>query len=200
MVHRNTVHFRGWLMAIMLLVLGCKPDPKPVKLPAPQETESVGPGDVFILHIVGEDKLPTEFTVAPDGSVDLPYIERIKVDGLEPQQISKLVRDRLIRDQVLTDPSVIVSIKAYNSKRVIVTGEVKEAGSFPYAPGMTVADAIAKAGGLTSLSRSWQVVLVRKTKSGSKRAVVDYDAIENDEIPDVPLQAGDRIWVPQRPF
>jgi polysaccharide export outer membrane protein len=65
---------------------------------------------------------------------------------------------------------------------------------------MTVADAIAKAGGLTSLSRGWQVVLVRKVKKGSRRAIVDYDAITNNEIPDVPLQAGDRIWVPQRPF
>ena len=30
--------------------------------------------------------------------------------------------------------------------------------------------------------------------------VVDYDAINNNEIPDVPLQAGDNITVPQRPF
>jgi len=30
--------------------------------------------------------------------------------------------------------------------------------------------------------------------------VVDYDAINNNEIPDVPLQAGDKITVPQRPF
>ena len=39
-----------------------------------------------------------------------------------------------------------------------------EDGSFSFVPGMTLADAIAQAGGMTSLSRSWEVILVRKTK------------------------------------
>jgi len=30
--------------------------------------------------------------------------------------------------------------------------------------------------------------------------VVDYEAITNNKIPDVPLQAGDTIHVPQRVF
>ena len=121
--------------------------------------------------------------------------------GLQPQEISDVIRAKLIGDQILTDPSVIVSIKAYNSKRITVGGEVKKDGSFPYEPGMTVADAIVQAGGMTSLSKSWSVILLRKTKGGKKkRVVVDYDAITNNEIPDVPLQAGDKITVPQQAF
>lgn len=180
--------------------VGCRPTPRVVELPAPEESNSVGPGDVFTLHIVGEDTLPTEFTVAPDGSVDLPYVNRLQVEGLEAQQISDLVRSKLIADQIYTSPSISVSIKAFNSKSVTVGGEVKEQGSFPFVAGMMLTEAIAKAGGMTSLSRSWQVVLVRKGKEGRKRVVVDYDAINNNEIPDVPLQAGDKITVPQRPF
>jgi polysaccharide export outer membrane protein len=201
MAHRNSVNFRVLALLLMAGALGaCRPEPKAVDLPPPEESNSLGAGDVFILHIVGEDKLPTEFTVAPDGTVDLPYIQRVEVEGLEAQQVSRLVREKLIQGQILTDPSVIVSIKALHSKRIVVSGEVKEDGSFPFAPGMTVTDAIAKSGGMTSLSRSWEVVLVRKMKDGTKRVVVDYDAITNNEIPDVPLQAGDRLWVPQRPF
>ena len=147
-----------------------------------------------------EDELPTEYTVARDGTVDIPYIHRISVAGLQPQEISDVIRGKLIGGQILTDPSVIVSIKAYNSKRITVGGEVKEDGSFPFEPGMTVADAIVQAGGMTSLSKSWSVILLRKTKDGKKRVVVDYDAITNNEIPDVPLQAGDKITVPQRAF
>ncbi len=184
----------------MVALLGCRPTPKPVNLPPPEESNSIGPGDVFTLHIVGEEGLPTEFTVAPDGTVDLPYVNRLEVEGLEAQQISDLVRAKLIADQIYTSPSVSVSIKAFNSKSVTVGGEVKERGNFPFQPGMTLTEAIAAAGGMTSLSRSWQVVLVRKTKDGRKRVVVDYDAINNNEIPDVPLQAGDNITVPQRPF
>jgi len=172
-----------------------------VNLPPPVESSSIGAGDVFEMHIVGEDELPTEYTVAPDGTVDIPYIHRISVAGMQPQQISDAIRGKLIADQILTDPSVIVSIKAYNSKRITVGGEVKEDGAFPFEPGMTVADAIVLAGGMTSLSQSWNVILLRKLPDGTKkRVVVDYDAITNNEIPDVPLQAGDKITVPQRAF
>jgi polysaccharide export outer membrane protein len=191
-----------WLLVLLTLLglSGCRPEPKAVNLPPPAESNSVGPGDVFTLHIVGEDDLPTEYTVAPDGTVDLPFVHRLTVEGLEVQQISDLVRAELIGQQIYSDPSVSVSIKAFNSKTITVGGEVKEEGSFAYVPGMTLTDAVAKAGGMTSLSRSYQVILVRKIKKGRKRVVVDYDAINNNEIPDVPLQAGDKITVPQRAF
>jgi len=197
-----TVRSRLWVVAL-LVALGssCRPEAKPVNLPPPVESSSIGAGDVFEMHIVGEDELPTEYTVAPDGTVDIPYIHRISVAGMQPQEISDAIRGKLIADQILTDPSVIVSIKAYNSKRITVGGEVKEDGAFPFEPGMTVADAIVLAGGMTSLSQSWNVILLRKLPDGTKkRVVVDYDAITNNEIPDVPLQAGDKITVPQRAF
>lgn len=188
------------LVILASLLAACRPQAKAVDLPAPEYSNSVGPGDVFVLHIVGEDKLPTEFTVAPDGTVDVPYVHRIAVAGLEPQQICDLIKKQLVAEKILVDPSVIVSIKAFNSKRVTVAGEVKEDGSLVFEPGMTLSDAIAKSGGMTPLSREWQVILVRKTKKGTKKVIVDYEAITNDEIPDVPLQAGDKITVPQRPF
>jgi protein involved in polysaccharide export with SLBB domain len=187
------------LLLLVVLSVDCRPKPKAVDLPPPVESTSLGPGDVFVLHIIGEE-LPTEFTVAPDGTVDIPYIHRIEVEGLEPQEVTDLVRSKLMAGEILTDPSVSVSIKAYNSKRVTVAGEVEKNGSLPFVAGMTLSDAIAKAGGMTSLARSWQVILVRKSSKGNKRVVVDYDAINNNEIPDVPLQAGDKITVPQRTF
>ncbi|MEZ4437842.1 MAG: polysaccharide biosynthesis/export family protein [Polyangiaceae bacterium] len=188
------------LVVLLAAAMGCKPTPKAVDLPPPEETSTLGPGDIFILHIIGEDELPTEFTVAPDGTVDVPYVQRITVDGLEPQEISALVRKELMAAQIYTDPSVSVSIKEYASKSITVGGEVKEDGSFPFTPGMMLSDAIAKAGGTTPLAKAWAVVLVRRVGKESKRVVVDYEAIIDNEIPDVPLQAGDRISVPQRPF
>ncbi len=158
------------------------------------------PRATFTLEIIGEKDLPTEYEVAPDGTVALPFINRVEVDGLEPQQISEKVRQALIAGQFFTNPVVVVSIKAFKSKQVTVAGEVKEPNSFAYKPGMTLSTAIAQAGGMTTLARSWQVVLVRKTRDGSKKAIVDYDAINNNEIADVPLQAGDKITVPQRAF
>jgi polysaccharide export outer membrane protein len=178
----------------------CHPRARPVDLPPPAEVTTVGVGDVFTMRIMGEKDLPDEFTVAPDGTVDLPYVQRVKVAGLEPQELSALVRQRLMEKKIHLDPSVTVSIKAYNSKRVEISGEVKQAGSLPLEPGMTLVRAISKAGGLTPLAKTDQVVLRRRIRDRTIAVTVDYDAIINNEIPDVALQAGDTIHVGQRVF
>jgi protein involved in polysaccharide export with SLBB domain len=192
---------RTFLMLGAVALVGCPAPPaRPVSLPPVIEANTLGVGDVFTLVMVGEEKLPTEFTVAPDGSVDIPYIHRVKVLGLEPQQVTDLVRQKLIEGQFLTNPSVTVEIKAFNSKRVVVGGEVRNPGAMPLEPGMTLVRALTQAGGLTAIARK-EGVMLRRTIEGKTRAViVDYDAIIHNRIPDVPLQAGDTIFVPQRPF
>jgi polysaccharide export outer membrane protein len=171
-----------------------------VNLPPPVESTTLGAGDVFILEIVGEKDLPLEYRVASDGSVELPYVAQLKVAGLEPQQVSQLVRQRLIEKQILTDPSVIISVKEYNSKRVSVLGQVQKPGSFPLAPGMTLVDAISQAGGLNAIANRDRVNITRRTKSGTATAQVSIAAITDGESPDIPLQAGDQIYVNERIF
>ena len=75
--------------ALLVLAPACAAAvPRALDLPPPKEVTTLGPGDVFEIHIVGEDKLPTTFTVAPDGSADLPYVKRLQAAGLEPQQLA----------------------------------------------------------------------------------------------------------------
>jgi polysaccharide export outer membrane protein len=192
----------GAALAFALWAAACgSSQPKPVDLPPPVEATTIEAGDEFELRIVGEDKLPTEFKVAPDGSVDVPYIKRIKVAGLEPQDVAELVRARLMEEEFFTDPSVSVSVKAYNSKRVEVLGEVQKPGSFPLEPGMTLLRAISHAGGFNSIANHDKIVIRRKVKGGKTVAVtVSADDISDNKIPDVPLQAGDSIDVKQRVF
>ncbi len=75
-------------MLALALVCGCYEKPKPVNLPPVIEATTLGVGDVFIMHIVGEDKLPTEFTVAPDGTIDVPYFRarNTACQGKRPQR------------------------------------------------------------------------------------------------------------------
>ena len=188
------------LLGLLLLACGPRPDNTHVKLAAPVESTTVGPGDVFNMEIVGEKDLPKEYQVASDGTVDLPYIQRLKVDGLEPQQIARLVRKTLIEKQILQDPSVVVTIKEYNSKRVTVLGQVQKPGSFPLTPGLTLIQAISQAGGLNSIANRDRVNLTRKGKEGSKTVTLSVEAINEGRSPDIPLQAGDQIYVHERIF
>lgn len=189
-------------LALLFLALSCGPrvDNSRVNLPTPVESTTLGAGDVFTLEIVGEKELPLEYRVASDGTVELPYIAPLSVAGLEPQQISQLIRQRLVEGQILTNPSVIVSVKEYNSKRVSVLGQVQKPGSFPLSPGMTLVDAISQAGGLNAIANRDRVNITRRSKAGNQTAQVSIAAITDGESPDIPLQAGDQIYVNERVF
>ncbi|MDX2051596.1 MAG: polysaccharide biosynthesis/export family protein [Polyangiaceae bacterium] len=189
-------------LCLLSCAVGCSAhsDNASVRLPDPVESSTLGPGDVFRMEIVGEKDLPQEYQVASDGSVDLPYLHTVMVSGLEPQVVARLVRKLLIEQKFLTDPSVIVSVKEYNSKRVTVLGQVQKPGSFPLTPGLTLIQAISLAGGFNSIAAGDQVNLTRKTKSGSKTVVVSIDAITDGRAQDIPLQASDQIFVRERVF
>lgn len=188
--------------AVVLFVAGCAAnvDNSRVELPPPVESSSVGADDVFVMRIVGEKDLPEEFQVASDGTVDLPYIHRVEVAGLEPNQISKLVRDKLIADQILKDPSVTVMIKEYRSKKVTVLGQVQKPGSFPLTSGLTLLQAVSVSGGFTSIAKTNQVRLTRKLKNGAKTVILSVDSITEGKSPDVALQAGDVVYISERVF
>jgi protein involved in polysaccharide export with SLBB domain len=185
-----------------MAAFGCGPrrDNSRVHLTPPSENTTVGAGDVFTLEIVGEKDLPVEFQIASDGNVDLPYIHRVHVEGLEPQEISELVRKQLMDQKVLSDPSVIVRVREYNSKHFTVLGQVSKPGSFPFSAGMTLIQAISMAGGFNAVAKHDQISLKRKNKDRAETVVVSVDAITEGGAPDIPLQAGDQIYVPERVF
>jgi protein involved in polysaccharide export with SLBB domain len=188
-------------LALALFAASCAGRPQNrVNLPPPVESTTVGAGDVFEMTIVGEDKLPKEFRVAPDGSVDLPYIHRVQVAGLEPQEIADVIRTKLVSDEILKDPSVSVDVKEYNSKRVTVLGQVQKPGSFPLTPGFTLVQAISQAGGFNSIANRDHINLTRKIGKQTLSVVLSVDAITDGSQPDIPLQSGDTIFVTERVF
>jgi len=192
-------HFVLVLVIAASAACGGRPHSR-INLPTPVESTTVGAGDVFLLTIVGEDKLPKEFRVAPDGSVDLPYIHRVQVAGLEPQEIADLVRKKLVEGEVLRDPSVAVDVREYNSKRVVVLGQVQKPGSFPLTPGFTIIQAISMAGGFNSIANRDRINLTRHIGKQTKTIVLSVDAITDGSLPDILLQSGDTIFVTERIF
>jgi polysaccharide biosynthesis/export protein VpsN len=182
------------------LACGGSTDNVRLNLPAPTEKSTVGPGDVFLMEIVGERELPREYQVASDGTVDLPYLHTVPVAGLEPQEVARLVRQLLMDKHVLTDPSVVVQVKEYNSRRVSILGQVVKPGTFPYTTGLTLIQAISQAGGLTGIANLDRVNLTRRVSGGSRTVVISIGSIMEGRGADIPLQSGDRIFVHERLF
>jgi polysaccharide export outer membrane protein len=171
-----------------------------VHLAPPTESNTVGAGDVFTVQIIGERDLPTEYQIGPDGFVNLPYIHRIHVEGLEPQEISDLIRDKMIEAKILTDPSVIVRVREYSSKHILMLGQVARVGSYPFTPGLTLVRAISMAGGFSAIAKKDHVNLTRKMKTGLRTVVISVDSIMEGKSADILLQAGDQIYVEERIF
>jgi polysaccharide export outer membrane protein len=197
---------RAFLVVFSLLLVvatgACgRAHPGPSRLPPPSLSTIVGPGDVFEVSVLGEKEIPKEFRVQPDGTIDFPYLDRVAVAGLEPQQIEELIKKELVERKILVNPQVTLIVKQYNSKKVSVVGAVQKPGSLAWQEGMKLVDAISLAGGLTSLADGDRVRITRNVgPSKTVTATVSVDDITDGKSPDVPLQAGDTIKVDQRVF
>jgi polysaccharide export outer membrane protein len=193
--------FTALTLAAALVACSASRPPSPANLPAPTTSTTLGVGDTFGVHIVGEKELPEEYRIAPDGTVDYPYVGRLKVSGLEPQQVVDLLRSKLIDGKVLINPQVSVIVKSYTSKKVTVIGQVTRPGSVPWADGLKIVDAISQSGWFTASADSNHVVLTREVPPNKTiTAIVSIDAITDGQQADIPLQAGDTIKVESRVF
>lgn len=191
-----------WVLLLPLFLPACaKNYPPPPKLPDPVVNQQVGAGDVIEVSIVGEEKLPKEYEIAGDGTLDFPYSTKpIKAAGLNPRQIATSLRQELMEAKFLVDPQVQVKVKAYNSKKIQIIGQIAKPGPLPYQDGMTLVQAISAAGWFTPLADTNNVQVIRNVPNGTVNAIVSVDAITDNVRADVKLQQGDTIKVNQRLF
>ncbi|HEX7601259.1 MAG TPA: polysaccharide biosynthesis/export family protein [Polyangiaceae bacterium] len=191
-----------WLVLALSVMFACTgTPPSPRNLPAPILSTSVGPGDVFEISVVGEKDLPKEYKINADGTLDFPYLQRVAVTGLEPQQVGDLLKQKLVEAKILTDPQINILVKTYASKKVSVIGQVNKPGSVAWTDGIKLVDVIVQSGGFTSIADSKHVILTRQTaKDKSITVAISVDAITDGDQPDIPLQAGDTIKIEARVF
>jgi polysaccharide biosynthesis/export protein VpsN len=193
---------RVLLLCAAVTFAGCSADAGPPRnLPAPVQSTIVGPDDLFEISVLGEKDLTHEFQVQPDGTIDFPYVHRVKVEGLEPQEVVDLLKAKLIEGKILSDPQVTLIVKQYNSKKVLITGAVQKPDSVSWNPGMTLVDAISRCGWFTPLADTGHVTLIRRVSKGRTiKATVSVEAITHHTQEDVPLQPADTINVETRVF
>ena len=92
-------------------------------------------------------------------------------------------------------------VTATSTQFFYVSGEVKNPGSYPITPGLTVLKAVSVAGGLTKFGSKGKVEILRKvSQRNTERIKVDLGDIEGGKKPDVPLKPEDIIKVGKRVF
>ncbi len=161
---------------------------------------TLGIGDTFEVRVFGEPDLTGVYKVGAEGAINFPLAGVIKVDGLDPQQVAKVIADKLA-DGILRNPQVSVLVKEQTSKKVYILGQVSKPGTFTYTPSMNVVEAITQAGGFTPLAAKNDTTLTTRNQAGEKITVqVRVEDIGRGRAKNVFLRPGDIINVPERLF
>lgn len=126
------------------------------------------------------------FTVDDRGIVTLPLLGEREVSGLGPDAL----RDDLLADyrEYLQNPSIEVTIL----RRINILGEVRSPGLYPVDATISLADALALAGGVTPVADPNKIRLVRDNEVIAQG--VDQAAV----IGASEIRSGDQIVVGQK--
>lgn len=142
----------------------------------------LGPGDRLRITVIGHPRDSGIFEVDGLGNMAYPPLGSLKARGNTVAEMQVVLRARLDREFDFDAP---VRIDILIFRPFFIYGEVKRAGSYPYATGLTVRRAVSIAGGFTSVARRSEVNLIRegrkgleKHTGGLERKVLPGDIIE----------------------
>lgn len=119
----------------------------------------VDTGDRISITVYQEPDLSISgVRVKADGTIAYPLLGDLQVANLTSQELQDLVMNKL-RDGFLKKPSIIVTIDSY--RLYYIKGEVTRPGGYTFVDGLTVAKAVALAGGYTVRASEGSITLVR---------------------------------------
>jgi polysaccharide biosynthesis/export protein len=145
-------------------------------------------GDKLRIFVYAQPSLSRIYTIDTEGFISVPLIGNLKARGTTTRGLEGSIRGRLGAEFV-RDPHVTVDVQQY--RPFYILGEVKTAGQYPYVGALTVAGAVAIAGGYSERANERKVHITRRINGGIERLEVPGDA---------EVRPGDTIHVRERWF
>jgi polysaccharide export outer membrane protein len=144
----------------------------------------------------GSERHP--YTVRTDGTVEIPTLGPIRVQGLTRQQVADQIKYELLSSKLLLDPTVIVE---YADLAFTVLGEVGHPGRIQIPTDqVTLLEALALAGDLTIFGRRENVLVLRTEKGIQTSYYVDLTSARSlYESPVYYLRQNDIVYVEPNP-
>lgn len=185
------VGWRGW-------------DVSAIAQPPPSTTHTVdgyllGAGDRIRIDVFNVPEYSGEFSVLADGSINLPVVGRVVVEGLTLTQASQVISQRYL--QVIRRPFVTVSLLEMRPVTVAIAGEISRPGSYTLDPDTPprLTMALQQAGGVRQSANIRQVQIRRqRATQGIDVLTVDLrQLIQTGDLRQDPLlRAGDEVVIP----
>ena len=185
----------GWARAMrataafLILALGAISLPR---VPALAQEYTARIGDVLDIVVVGEPDFSRTVTVGQEGSIFLPLVGNIGVQGLTIQQITTKVAQAL--SQYVKEPKVLVTFRQSSQRdQVFVLGQVIHPGPFEWRQGITVLELLALSGGATDRAALRRALVMRK----SVATPVNLEKLMGGDVSlNATLSPGDVLVVP----
>lgn len=133
-------------------------------------------------------------TVDEDGNIELPYIGKLKMNGLTISQAQEVIRKAYVPRYY---NYAVVTVVLQTQRFIYLAGELRgSGGAVPYRDDMTIYRLIMSTGGFSEFAKKREVVLTRE----NKKTIVDCLKIEQNPEQDIPLLPGDNVFIPKSAF
>jgi polysaccharide export outer membrane protein len=160
------------------------------------------PGDVLLLNSGPAEGSPVEVerrqVVRPDGRISVFPVGDVVAAGHSPSELEQIIVDLLAAE--FRNPRVVVEVVDFAGNQVHVLGRVRNPGSFPAAPYMTVVQAISAAGGFEDDAARNSVMLFHRDGARTVRVsrLRIHDSIKSGRLDvDMPLSRFDIVYIPR---
>lgn len=156
----------------------------------------IGVDDSFDIVYWQDKDMSATVVVRPDGYISLPLVNDIKAAGLTPDELR--VEVARAATKFIEDPTVSVVVKAINSRKVFITGQVGKPGPYPLMDAMTVLQMLATAGGPSEYAKTDNISILRRENGKETRYKFSYKKVSEGKSleQNILLKPGDTIIVP----
>ncbi len=162
----------------------------------------VGPGDELVISVWGDTKLFHQLVINREGSIIIPDVGPVLVNGLTIQQIrDKLLKrmsevySSLRRGQPGATSFLDVSLGKLRTIQIFVLGEVNKPGGYSLSSLSTILHALYLAGGPNTNGSLRSIHLIRNNKLEAQLDFYEY-ALKGERSNDTRLQDGDIVFIP----
>lgn len=161
------------------------------------------PSDILQVKVFQEEDLTREVSVSREYAVSLPLIGTVDLKNRSVRQAEELIRQLYDRDY-LVNPQVTVIVLKYAERAVNVIGMVNAPQAVPFPPerGLTLLEAVARAGGFNRMADRGNVKITRTDDKGvSTTFSVNAEKLLDSKSSNMwSLQVDDVVYVPEKFF
>lgn len=155
--------------------------------------------DVLLVSFPLSTELNQTVTIQPDGYIDLLNAGSLYAQGLTVPELGEAIKKAYAG--ILHDPIVNIDVQDFQKPFFTVSGQVGKPGQYELRSDITVAEAIAVAGGMTMPTAKTQIFLFHRASNDTVevKKVNLKDVLNGKNVnEDAMVMPGDMIYVPEK--